>query len=115
MSRRSPPRPIVAPPTSIAEGAALVRDHVVKLYDRQDGQGVDWQTVAGTLFRAAFDVLGELSPKQKQAFADRVHQRSYEAMTDDPGASKTDPVEGVSELANIAGLKSSEPGPGKMH
>lgn len=84
MARTAPPPPPAAPPATAEAGAAFVRDFVVKLYDRQDGKGVDWQTIAGTLFRASFDVLAELPPKQKQAFADRVHQRSYEAMTDDP-------------------------------
>lgn len=93
MARRtSPPRPPAGPPASPEIGAAFVRDYVVKLYDRQNGEGVKWETIAATLFRAAFDVLRELPPPQKQAFADRVHQRAYEAMTDDPAPVTANPA-----------------------
>jgi len=109
MVRTSPPRPPVAPPATTEAGAALVRQFVVKLYDRQDGKGVDWQTIAGTLFRASFDVLRELPAPQKQAFADRVHQRSYEAMPDDPEAGKPIMPEAESAPSNTGVLKSPRP------
>ena len=90
-------------------GAALVRDFVVKLYNRRNGQGVEWETIAGTLFRASFDVLRELPPPRKQMFADRVHQRSYEAMTDDPAASHSFTLEAESTPSNTGGLKPPRP------
>jgi len=39
--RTTPPRRPVDPPATSAEGAARVRQLTVKLYDRQDGNGVD--------------------------------------------------------------------------
>lgn len=120
MSRRTqPPRPPAAPPASAAEGAAHVRAFMVKLYDRQDGQGVDWKLVAETLFRAAFDVMDTLPEDACRMVARRVHEGSYGRMTEGPNAnsvaSKTGPDQVVSELANIAGIKSPKPDPGKLH
>jgi hypothetical protein len=112
MSRRtSPPRPPAGPPASIEAGAALVRQHAVKLYDKQDGQGVDWRTITGVLFRSAFDVLDQLPPDQRKVIANRVHERSYDALTDHAGASNHDPAGAVSAPSNIDYSKSPRPRP----
>jgi hypothetical protein len=65
-------------PADPAAGAALVRQFVVKLFDRHDGEGVNWRVIAETLFKAAFDVLDRLPEDQKQALARRVHAGAYE-------------------------------------
>lgn len=106
--------PPAAPPASAAEGAAHVRDFVVKLYDRQDGQGVDWRLVAETLFRASFDMLDKLPDDACRTVARRVHEGSYGRMTEGPktnsAASKTGPDRARSEPSNTAILKSNGPG-----
>lgn len=86
MSRPPPPRPPAMPPASIGEGADFVRDYVVKLYDQQDGQGVNWRLIAETLFRAFFDVLDKLPDDQRRTVALRVHEASYRRMTDEKAA-----------------------------
>lgn len=110
--------PATSPATAEA-GAAHVRDFVVKLYDRQDGQGVDWKLIADTLFRASFEVLDKLPDDACRTVARRVHEGSYGRMTEGPktnsAASKSGPDQVVSELANIAGFKSPKPDPGKLH
>jgi hypothetical protein len=53
--RRTPPpaaRP--SPPADAVAGAAWVLELTVKLFDRQDGEGVDWRMIAETPFKAAF-------------------------------------------------------------
>jgi len=112
MARRtSLPRPPAGPPANAEAGAALVREFVVKLYDQQDGQGVDWQKIAGTLFRASFDVLAKLPADQKQAFAGRVHARSYEAMMDDDTPSNSGLSPADAAPSNTGGLKLPTPKP----
>jgi hypothetical protein len=46
MVRRAKAPPAPRPPADPAAGAALVRQFVVKLFDRQDGEGVNWQVIA---------------------------------------------------------------------
>ena len=71
--------PAPRPPASAAEGAARVRQAAVDLYDRHDGQGVDWSAIAETLFRAAFDVLDQLPDGEgKRRIARRVHAGAYD-------------------------------------
>jgi hypothetical protein len=41
------------PPANAAEGAARVRGLVMKLFDRQDGDGANWRLCAESLFRIA--------------------------------------------------------------
>ena len=113
MARRStaPPRLPAGLPATTAEAAAFVRDFVVKLYDRQDGKGVDWKQIAGTLFRASFDALAEMPPDKKMAFAERAHARLYEVMTDDPAPSNSLGDGAENAPSNTAGLKSPRPKP----
>ena len=75
MARRRIPHPPAKP--AEPDGAAAVRQFLVKLHDRQDGQGVDWQMIAQTLFRAAFDVLDRLPEDQRRTLALRVHDGAY--------------------------------------
>ncbi len=92
---------------------------MVELFARKDGEAVNWKLMTDTLFRAGFDMLDKLPDDVRRSVARRVHEGSYGRMLDalsaDSGASKTGPAESVSELANIAGLKSPDPGPGKPH
>jgi hypothetical protein len=115
--RTQPPHPPAAPPASAKEGAAAVLQSTVKLYDRQDGEGVDKRLVAETLFHAAFDALDRLPDDQKQALARRVHASSYDRASGnsegDFSASKTGPGEGGQSPSNTFDLKSSPDGPGK--
>jgi hypothetical protein len=74
--RTQPPRPPVAPPATAGEGAARVHELVVKLFDRKDGEGVDWRLIAESLFKAAFHILDRLPPDQKEVIARRVHAGS---------------------------------------
>jgi hypothetical protein len=73
---KAPPAP--RPPADAATGAPLVRQFVVKLFDRQDGEGVNWRVIAETLFKAAFDVLDRLPEDQRQTLARRVYTGAYD-------------------------------------
>jgi hypothetical protein len=55
--KAAPPRPPAGPPASLKEGAAAVIRAATKLFDRQDGEGVEKPLLASILFTAAFDVL----------------------------------------------------------
>jgi hypothetical protein len=55
--RTAPPRPPAGPPASTKDGAAAVIRAAVKLFDKQDGEGVDKRLMAEILFHAAFEVL----------------------------------------------------------
>src|SRR3954451_2860484 len=109
--RTQPPRPPAGPPASPTEGADAVLKATVKLYDRQDGAGVDWRVIAETLFKASFAALDRLPEDQKAPVARRVHAGAYERISGNHGSdfapSKTGPGEGVSPPSNSAGLKSS--------
>ena len=60
--------PPPAPPANAAEGAARVRGLVMKLFDRQDGDGANWRLCAESLFRVAFELLtGCLTIKKKRS------------------------------------------------
>jgi hypothetical protein len=113
--RTAPPRPPSGPPASTKDGAAAVIAAAVKLFDRQDGEGVDRRLLAEILFTAAFDVLDRLPNDQRQPLARRVHAGSYERTSGNHGSdfapSKTGPGDGVSAPSNTAGFKSSGPGP----
>jgi hypothetical protein len=75
MARRRSTAPPAQP--AATDGAAAVRQYLVKLHDRQDGQGVDWRVIAETLFKAAFDGLDRLPEDQRRALALRVHEGAY--------------------------------------
>ena len=85
-SRSTSPRPPGGPPATPNEGAAFVRDYVVKLYDKQDGQGVEWRVIAETLFKAAFDVLDRLPDETCKSVAARVHEGAYDRTANGPKA-----------------------------
>jgi hypothetical protein len=115
--RTQPPRPPSGPPASAKDGAAAVLKAAVKLFDRQDGAGVDNRLLAEILFHAAFGVLDRLPDDQKQALARRVHAGAYDRASGnsegDFSASKTGPGEGGPPPSNTFDLKSSPEGPGK--
>lgn len=89
------------PPATTEAGAAHVREFIIKLYDRQDGQGADWKLVAETLFRASFDILDKLPDDDCRMVARRVHEGAYGRMAEGPKASPTATKAGVAaaELA----------------
>jgi hypothetical protein len=111
--RTTPPRRPVDPPATPAEGAVRVCQLTVRLYDRQDGNGVDWRMIGETLFKAAFDVLDKLPDEQRQGMARRVHAGSYERLSASgadayvPGTAGRN--EAASDLTPMAGLTPSEP------
>lgn len=52
-----------------------------KLFDRQDGEGVEKRLLASILFTAAFDVLDRITDEdQRKALARRVHAGAYDRM-----------------------------------
>lgn len=95
-----------------------MRDFLVKLYDRHDGEGVNKRLVVDTLFRAAFDALDGLPVELRRTVARLVHEGSYRRMTDeaagDSAASKTGLVGSVSAPSNTAAFKSTAPRPPKV-
>jgi hypothetical protein len=82
--RTQPPRQPPGPSANATEGAPAVLKATVKLFDRQDGEGVNWRMIAETLFKAAFDVLDRLPEDQKRAVARRVHAGAYDRMAGNP-------------------------------
>ena len=92
-----------------------MRDYVVKLYDRQDGQGVDWRLIAETLFRASFDVLDHLPDEACRSVASPRPCRVIRAGNRGPktnSAASNSPVAGAGNApSNTAGLKSPRPKP----
>jgi hypothetical protein len=115
-SRRSTAPP-PAPPANAAEGAARVRGLVMKLFDRQDGEGANWRLCTDSLFRVAFEALDRLPDDQKKALASRVHAGAYDRLSGNSesefAASKTGPSEGGPSASNTVDLKSSPEGPGR--
>ena len=69
------------PDKAAALGAAVAKAAVVKLFDKGDGNGVDWKMAGAALFRAAFAVLDALPDDQKDAMARRVYERAEERIT----------------------------------
>ena len=100
-NRTTSSRPPAGPPANAEAGAALVRDFVVKLYDKQDGQGVAWRTIAETLFRASFDVLDRLPDDQKQAVARRVHAGSYDRIAGNAPVISHEPAGDAVAVPNV--------------
>jgi hypothetical protein len=71
--RTQPPRNPPGPPASAKAGAAAVIAAATKLFDRQDGEGLEKRLLASILFTAAFDVLDRITDaEQKAALARRV-------------------------------------------
>ena len=52
----------------------------MKLFDRQDGEGVYETSLAEILFTAAFEVLDRLPMDQKEKVARRAHAGAYGRM-----------------------------------
>jgi hypothetical protein len=122
MARRhtQPPRPPPGPPASAKEGAAAVLKAAVKLFDRQDGNGVDKRLLAEILFHAAFETLDQVVEEdRRKILAGRVHVGAYNRIVgnkDDGDFSPSSTGPGGRDLtpANTFDLKPSEPGPGEL-
>ena len=80
-----------------------MRQYLVKLHDRQDGQGVDWRVIAETLFRAAFDVLDKLPEDQRRKLALRIHEGAYRRAAGDCGDGSDDAGLVMPEPAALSG------------
>jgi hypothetical protein len=114
--RTQPPRTPPGPPASAKDGAAAVIKAAVKLFDRQDGNGVDKRLLAEILFHAAFQTLDQVAEEdRRKILAGRVHAGSYNRMVGNPegdfSASKT----GASPDADSGPSHAAEPnapGPG---
>jgi hypothetical protein len=67
-------RPVSGPPPNTEAAGLLIRQYAIKLYDRQDGKGVDWNVLAGALFKGSFGALDLIADEEKRrALAWRVH------------------------------------------
>jgi hypothetical protein len=76
--RTQPPRPPAGPPASPKDGAAAVIKAAVKLFDRQDGNGVEKRLLAEILFLAAFETLDQVEQEdRRKMLAGRVHIGAY--------------------------------------
>jgi len=110
MTRRTP-KPRATP--AATDGAAVARQAVVKLHDKGDGHGTDWRAVTSDLFKAAFAALDNLPDDACRSVARRVHEGSYERVTEGPkpdsASSKTDQPDGEFAPSNTIGLKSNGP------
>lgn len=110
MANRSFKRAPSQPPADAVAGAALIRAAAVKLYDQQDGTGVDWRAVTEALFRAAFDALDKLPDDACRSVARRVHEGAYGRVTEGPGAGV---ASGINPADTHIGLRPSpDIGPG---
>jgi hypothetical protein len=117
--RTQPPRPPAGPPASAKDGAAAVLKAAVKLFDRQDGNGVDKRLLAEILFLAAFETLDQVEQEdRRKILAGRVHIGAYNRIVgnkdgDDFSPSKTGPGGRDLTPSNTFDLKSSPDGPGE--
>jgi hypothetical protein len=117
--RTQPPRPPAGPPASAKDGAAAVLKAALKLFDRQDGNGVDKRLLAEILFLAAFETLDQVAEEdRRKMLAGRVHIGAYNRIVgnkdgDEFSPSKTGPGGRDLTAANAFALKSSPDGPAK--
>jgi hypothetical protein len=113
--RTAPPPPPSGPPKSLKEGAAAVIRAATRLFDRQDGEGVEKRLLAEILFTAAFDVLDRIGDEeQRRKLARRVHAGAYERMEGKADGGFVAGNEGPSrdnEPSPGAGARSPEPRP----
>ena len=94
-------------PADSEAGAALVRKFAIKLFDRDEGEAANWNLIAETLFKAAFDAL-DRSPDDasRAALLRRVNTGSYDRLSADPAASKTQALTAKNEAEYTADLSS---------
>ena len=97
-------------PADADSGALFVRKFAIELFDREDGEAANWRLIAETLFKAAFEALDKSADDASRlSLLRRVHTGSYDRLTADPVASKTEALTGRNEGAKPE-LKA--PGPG---
>lgn len=100
-------RPVVgerSPPKTAEEGAKRILSQTVEAFDPRSGDGADWQLVAESLFRAAFQTLGKLEEEARLKMARRVHAGAYERVLASDAAAGEGGFPG-------AGLQAQQPGP----
>jgi len=105
-------RAVPLPPADAEAGAALVHQAAVKLFDRRDGNGVNWKLVAETLFKAAFDVLDKLPEEDRRAMARRVHAGAYDRAAGNRAGEEAEKPKPPVEASNaVVFAKASRPRP----
>jgi hypothetical protein len=116
--KTQPPRPPPQPPATAKEGAAAVIKAAVKLFDRQDGNGVEKRLLAEILFHATFETPDQVAQEdRRKILAGRVHAAAYDRLSgnseSDFSASQNGPIEGDQPPSNTFDLKSSPEGPAR--
>ena len=88
--RQRPPEP----PRNASEGAAWVRRYLIDLYDRRDGRAANWQLIAETAFKAAFEAA-DLAPlgDRKTAMILRLHAAAYDRLAEPSQAQVNEQLE----------------------
>ena len=87
----------------------LVRKFAIKLFDRDEGEAANWQLIAETLFKAAFDALDKSTDERAARCSCGGSTGSYERLAADPATNKTQALTGGHEAAKVD-LQSSGPG-----
>lgn len=93
-----------SPPKTAEEGAKRILAQTVEAFDPRSGDGADWQLVAESLFRAAFQTLGKLEADARLKMARRVHAGAYERVL------ASDAAAGEGGFP-ITGPQAQQPGP----
>lgn len=97
------------------EGAVAVLKAATKLFDRQDGEGVDRRLLASILFTAAFDVLDRITDaEQRKTLARRVHAGAYERMEGNEEGGFTAGNEGPGHAEPSPGAGGNHPVPARQ-
>jgi hypothetical protein len=88
-------------PTDAEAGAAAVRKFMIGLYDREDGRAANWPLIAETLFRAAFEALGEVPDNHPgtDPLLRRVHDGAYNRLVKNEGTEAMAVAEGLAETS----------------
>ena len=100
MVRRTTPRSPAGPPATRAEGAEALRQFAIQLYDRHDGEGVNWRVIAEALSAAAFDVLDRLPDEVCRSVARRFHEGAYERVANGPKVKADAPELGAGAMSS---------------
>lgn len=65
------------------EPSVEIRQFVVDLLDRGDGNGVEWRVACEAVFKAGFDMLDRLAAQHKRGLAQRVCISAYTRLNGD--------------------------------
>ena len=79
-----PPRPYKSRqpqkrPETVKDGAELVEQHALKIFNRADGQAVDWSLMAECLFLIAYRCLDKsVDPARRQSILHWLESATYD-------------------------------------